>query len=177
MTAAFRVNPRIAGVLLLTTVAFAYLLLQTTRPARGTAAAPDCPTGPDCSGAGAADARQSNAEQQLAEKYAPILQLKEQAAPCDTDGEAYLPSPVEIVFDNPRVTLVLPVQGAQPSLAALTAEDLVEHRNNRDAYLDFPGTPGNPGCTYERDFQAFSAGVPVVAYARLQREDDNLALQ
>jgi hypothetical protein len=45
------------------------------------------------------------AEQQLADKFAPIAQLRQQEEACDGDGEAYFPAPVEIVLGNPEVVL------------------------------------------------------------------------
>jgi hypothetical protein len=50
-------------------------------------------------------AQQQSADDELAAKYAPIVYTKQQDEPCDRDGEAYYPSPVEIVLGNPNVAL------------------------------------------------------------------------
>ena len=42
---------------------------------------------------------------ELAERYAPVVFVKPQDAPCDTGGEPFEPAPVEIVLDNPEVFL------------------------------------------------------------------------
>ena len=44
-------------------------------------------------------------EQQLADKYAPIAELRQQEENCDRDGEGYFPAPVEVVLGNPEVAL------------------------------------------------------------------------
>ena len=67
--------------------------------------------GPSCTevAAGACaepGAQATTPEQQLADMYAPIVMLKRQERPCDRNGEAYLPAPVEVVFDDPQVALV-----------------------------------------------------------------------
>src|SRR5690606_30685878 len=86
-------------------------------------------------------------EEELALLYAPVLYLREQKRPCDREGGAYEPKPVEIVLDNPEVAL-RESNGKlikfAPSAADLFAADST-------TYLDFPGNPRRPGCRYERD--------------------------
>ncbi len=45
------------------------------------------------------------AAQQLAEMYAPVMMLKAEEFPCDTNGELYAPTSVDIVLDNPEIML------------------------------------------------------------------------
>ena len=45
------------------------------------------------------------AAQQLAERFAPIMMLKQQSEDCDPDGEPYRPGLVDVVLDNPAVAL------------------------------------------------------------------------
>ena len=52
-----------------------------------------------------AQSQAASPEQQLADLFSPIVYLKRQAHECDRNGEAYLPAPVEIVFDDPDVSL------------------------------------------------------------------------
>src|SRR5690606_7913766 len=106
---------------------------------------------------------------------APVLYLREQKRPCDREGGAYEPKPVEIVLDNPEVAL-RESNGTlikfAPSAADLFAAD-------PSTYLDFPGNPRRPGCRYERDYARFSEGEPAVAYAHIvpSEDGDTLALQ
>jgi hypothetical protein len=109
---------------------------------------------------------QASPEQELAERYAPIVYLKDQTGPCDKDGEAYAPVAVELVLDNPQVTLR---QSADdPGVAGATARDL--HEKGGDYYLDLPGDPSKPGCTYDTDFKALSGDAPNVVYAHVVTE-------
>jgi hypothetical protein len=88
------------------------------------------------SGAGAA----GSAEQQLAEKYAPVVGLK-QHEPCADTGEPYRPVPVETVLGQPDVVLL----GADGTVVkkAPTAADL--YGKGEDYWLDFPGDPLDAG--------------------------------
>ena len=52
-----------------------------------------------------AAAQAPSAEEQLAQRYAPIVALKEQSFDCDTSGEPYLPLPVDVVLGAPDVAL------------------------------------------------------------------------
>ena len=72
-------------------------------------------------GAAAAD----DAEQQLAERYAPIVGLKEHE-PCASTGEPYRPVPVETVLGQPDVVLLGPdgtVVKKAPTAADLYGKD------------------------------------------------------
>jgi len=127
-------------------------------------------------GARAAAAADASPEQQLADKYAPIVALKEQAKACDTNGEPYRPIPVDDVLGRKDVKLV----DSKGKLidAAPTAADLF--RRGESTYLDFPGSPLNPGCRYEKWAREIAAGTPTTAYAHVvaQRgKPGKLALQ
>jgi hypothetical protein len=120
--------------------------------------------------------------QELVEKYAPIMMLKEQEASCDPDGEPYAPQSVEIVLDNPDVVL-RQVGNQNPTLkVAPTAADL--YQRSEGFFLDFPGSALAPGCIYEQDFDRYTNTVtgerkPVV-YAHIATqadEPDKLAVQ
>ena len=111
-------------------------------------------------------------EQQLAEKYAPVVGLKEHE-PCAETGEPYRPVPVETVLGQPDVVLLGP-DGAVVKKAP-TAADLY---GKGDGYwLDFPGDPLDAGCTYEQWFNRIAAGKPTTAYAHIVGEEGKLALQ
>jgi hypothetical protein len=44
--------------------------------------------------------------QALTDKFAPVMYLAIQAAPCDKNGEAYFPAPVDMVLGNEQIVLM-----------------------------------------------------------------------
>jgi hypothetical protein len=113
-------------------------------------------------------------EQELVEKYAPVVMLKAQDGPCDPDGEPYSPQAVDIVLDNPDVVL-RQVGNDDPVLTtAPSASDL--YGLSEGFYLDFPGSSFDPACIYEQDFDRYTGTVtgqrkPLV-YAHIATQDD-----
>jgi len=99
----------------------------------------------------------TSAEQQLADKYAPIAELRQQEAPCDRKGEGYFPAPVELVLGNPEIVLKQATgeDSADDTVVMTgpTAQDLVGKDDTY--YLDFPGDPQRAKCTYEETFKRF----------------------
>lgn len=125
-----------------------------------------------------AAADEIDAERRLAERFAPVVILKEQVEDCDTSGEPFTPAPVEIVLDNPEVLLRQVGRDDPVLLRAPGASDLF--RLGDGTYLDFPGDALRPGCTYERDFRRFMEPHPTTVYAHVARQPDRpdvLALQ
>lgn len=118
----------------------------------------------------------SSPEQQLADRYAPVVALKQHSEPCSSDGEPYRPVPVDPVFARSDVRLV--DSGGRLIRTAPTAADLYG-RDDR-TYLDLPGSPLDPGCRYEQWADQVFAGEPTTAYAHVVVEPGNpgkLALQ
>jgi len=117
-----------------------------------------------------AAAQQSDAAQQLADKYAPVMMFKNQDAECDYDGEAYSPTTVDWLWNNPDVQLKAVGDGdAKNDLvvkSAPSAQDLVTA--GPDTYLDFAGDPRNPGCYFENYFKQKVAelGLEPTIYAK-----------
>jgi hypothetical protein len=112
----------------------------------------------------------------LAERYAPIVVTKDQAAACDTNGEPFRPVPVDVVLGRGEV--VLRAADGNVLVTAPTAADLFDAP--ADAYLDFPGNSLEPGCDYEQWFDEIAAGVPTTVYAHVLTETghpEELALQ
>ncbi len=121
-------------------------------------------------------------DEQLALKYAPVAVLKTQTKPCDTIGEPYAPTAVDVIFGNPLVKLRKrtsakkakddPVAAVAPDAAALAGK-------NGDYYIDLPGSPLDAGCTYEHFFKDVVGDEPPLAYAHIAREPgkDGIALQ
>jgi hypothetical protein len=118
-------------------------------------------------------------EQQLADKYVPIVMVKRQRHECDSDGEAFLPAPVEVVFDDPEVELVQAASRAVSDndliMTAPGIADLGEGDNS--IHLDFPGQPRNPGCTYEKWFRQRMAGHDPVTYVNFATNGGRFAIQ
>ncbi|MGE3797305.1 MAG: hypothetical protein AB7G88_05645 [Thermomicrobiales bacterium] len=116
-------------------------------------------------------AAQSSAEQELAERYAPVVMLRAQNADCDHDGEGYFPAPVDFLFDNPDIRLMANAGGDKKDDIVLaegvTPQDLAAAP--ADTYLDFPGNPRKPGCTYETYFKEKVAelGIRPTTYAHI----------
>ena len=104
---------------------------------------------------------------ELATKYAPIVVARDQTEPCG-DGEPYRPTPVTTVLGNPEVVLRGP-DGEQ--VAGPTAADLVG--KGEGWYLDYPGNPLDPGCTYDQWFRTASEGVQPTLYARLATDPEH----
>ena len=119
------------------------------------------------SGTGSADA-------QLAERYAPVVVVREQRQACGA-GEPYLPTSVDSVLGHPDVVLRGPDGEA---IVGPTAADLAGRGTGW--YLDLPGSPLSPGCDYETWFRDSSQGRPASVYARVATDPDHpgvLALQ
>ena len=45
------------------------------------------------------------AAKELADRYAPIVMLKDQEEECDTSGEPFAPMAVDVLLDNPQIAL------------------------------------------------------------------------
>lgn len=106
-----------------------------------------------------------SAEQQLADRYVPVVMLKKQLAPCDPGGEAYGPSSVDPILGNSRFTLL---KDSAPVMTGPTAADLYEKPTGYA--IDYPGNPLAAGCTYDQLARDLGMGVPPkdpVAYAHV----------
>ncbi|MCA9832362.1 MAG: hypothetical protein KC435_00280 [Thermomicrobiales bacterium] len=120
-------------------------------------------------------------EQQLADKYAPIMYLRTQDHQCGkppTEGEPYLPIPVDMILNNDRI-LVRDANTNEVVATGPSAQELATL--GADTYLDFPGNPLRPGCTYETDERAWIAeqGIEpsVYAHIKIDKENNKLVLQ
>jgi hypothetical protein len=120
-----------------------------------------------------AAAQEPDAAERLAERYAPVMYLKDQLAPCDTDGEPFLPAPIEVTFDERVIFRSEPgAPGEAPTLDGLFVAQ-------PDHYIDLPGHPRSPGCIYETDFKDVMGDQRPVVYAHIATEEGQpgLALQ
>ena len=109
----------------------------------------------------------------LAERFSPIVMVREQESACDDTGEPYLPVSVDMVLGHPDVLLRENAGGNRADDPVLMtgpeAEDLAAA--GPDTYLDFPGNPRSPRCTYERWFKANMDGHEPSVYARVAESD------
>jgi hypothetical protein len=117
-----------------------------------------------------ADLESDNPARALAERHAPRVVLKNQAAECDRQGEGYFPAPVEVVLDNPEVLLRQVGQGDPVVMRAPGARDLFGL--GEGFYLDFPGSSLSPGCIFERDFQRYVRDLVPTTYAHVVIQPD-----
>lgn len=120
----------------------------------------------------------SDDAQELAERYAPVVMLKEQSERCDPDGEAFAPMSVDVVLDNDDVTLRQAGTGDPVVRRGPTAADL--HGRGDGFFLDFNGLSLDAGCVYEEDYDAYTNGANPVVYTHVvQQADtpDQLAVQ
>lgn len=122
-----------------------------------------------------------SAEQQLAERYVPVAYLRYQEQACGVppyEGEPYVPLPVEMILNNERV-LVRDTETREVLASGVTAQELATY--GPETYLDFPGNPLRPGCTYETDERVRIAeeGLTPSTYAHIVFDEENnrLALQ
>ncbi|MFL6177404.1 MAG: hypothetical protein ACJ715_12200 [Ornithinibacter sp.] len=122
-------------------------------------------------GAGATPQRAAPAsaadEQALAEKYAPVVRLVTQAEDCGP-GEPFLPTDVDRLLGNDTVALRGPWTTDDLVKIAPTADDLGKGLSGY--HLDFPGSPLNPGCSYEQWADEETAGSAPTTYARVVSE-------
>src|SRR5215212_12273402 len=122
-------------------------------------------------GGGAVRARQGvTPEQELAGRFAPIIILQRQNAPCEPDGEPYLPAPVDVVFDDDAVVLR---QGPHQEPVTSPVENTDLFALHDDFATDFPGKPRTPGCDYETHFKALMGDRRPVVYASIASQDDH----
>jgi len=106
---------------------------------------------------------------ELAQRYAPVLFVRPQDGPCDTNGEPFEPAPVEIVLDNPEVFLRQAGNNDPVAMRGPAGADIYDLREGW--YLDFPGDALEPGCIFEQDFHRFFDGQSVM-YAHVLTDAD-----
>jgi hypothetical protein len=115
-----------------------------------------------------------SAAEELAEKYVPITELREETdPPCDTSQEQYQPTSVETVLGNPDVTLQHGGEGGAPLVdvrKAPTAADVAGLRG--PWYLNLEGRVLGNTCVYAKAFKKLidEGKAPAVTYAHIARE-------
>lgn len=115
-----------------------------------------------------------DAARELAERFVPIIMVKDQAEPCDPDGEPFWPMPVDVLLDNPEIALRQMSRENPVVMRGPSARDLFGLGDG--FFLDFPGDSLRPGCTYERDFEKYTADVEPTVYAHVVQQPDEPGL-
>jgi hypothetical protein len=118
-----------------------------------------------------------DADQALAERFAPVVRVVRQDVECGP-GEPFRPSDVDLILGDPSVALRDPWGGEDLTSVGPTAKDL--SRGLFGYHLDLPGNPLEAGCDYEQWVRAVSEGSAPTTYAHVATEDgvaDRLALQ
>lgn len=132
--------------------------------------------------ASAAQEEALSPEQILAERYVPVAYVRYQEHQCGVppyEGEPYLPLPVEMVIGNDRVLIRDGANNDEVVATGPTAQELATY--GPETYMDFPGDPRRPGCTYETDerLRIEEEGLVPTVYANFIFDEENgrLALQ
>jgi hypothetical protein len=115
-----------------------------------------------------------SAAQELAEKYVPIAEIREETdPPCDTSQEQYQPTSVETVLGNPTVLLQHDAEGGKLTTVrhAPTAQQIAGL--GEGWYLNLEGKALGNTCVYAKAFKKLLAEgkAPAVTYAHIARED------
>lgn len=127
-------------------------------------------------------AADASAAARLVEKHAPVMMIRKQEDPlCGTEGEQYQPMPVDAIFGDPRVRLMVNRRdgGVEPVTSAPDRREIAASDDRH--FIDLPGQPLGDTCVYSKDFDALKrAGkAPVTIYAHIARErgQSGIALQ
>lgn len=174
-----RSQGRVRGILVITIVILLGLVMPTV-PGVSAATSEE-----DLANTGSPWQSTGDAEQLLADRYAPIVYLRQISNDiCDTNNEGFDPIAVDAVLGRETVPLRVSESG-RPSgpLDTVATSPTTADLYGRDAnhFLDLPGSPLRPRCDYRRDYAAMVAAgeVEYVAYAHIYLEPgtDELALQ
>ena len=111
----------------------------------------------------------SAAAQQLAQRYSPIVMLRDFTKPCGP-GEAYVPMRVDALLGNPEIALRQVGNHDAVITWGPTAADL--YGRGTGTYLDLPGDALSPGCIYARDSARYTPLAKSAVYAHVTTQAD-----
>ena len=125
-----------------------------------------------CASVQTASAAASDPFHELAARYAPVVRLSEQIAPCSS-GESFEPIDVDAILGNHDVVL------RGPSRFRKVAPRAADISSDRRGYaLDFPGNAlSSSACSYETWQRRITARRTPTVYAHVATEAGKLALQ
>ncbi len=118
-----------------------------------------------------ADSVATDAEQELADRYSPVVMVQTQPTACSNDGEAFEPMSIDALLDNAQISLRQVGAGDPVVKWGPLASDLFGL--GEGFYLDFPGIAIEPECVYEQDFHRYTADLPPTVYARVVAQQDH----
>lgn len=133
--------------------------------------------------AGARAQEGPDSEQELADRYAPIVYLRQvNSNICDGDNEGFDPVAVDFVLGNEDIPLMTSENGEPSGQWSVVAEPPVAadlYGLQPPHFLNYPGSPLSPGCTYRQYFAENRDEARNVAYAHIYLEPgtDTLVLQ
>jgi hypothetical protein len=114
-----------------------------------------------------------SAAEELARKYVPITELREETdPPCDTAEEQYQPTSVETVLGNPTVLLQHEAEGS-PLTTVRRAPTAAQIAGLGEGwYLNLEGKVLDDTCVYAKAFKKLidEGKAPAVTYAHIARE-------
>jgi hypothetical protein len=110
------------------------------------------------------------AARELAERYSPVVVVREYPELCSGDGEPYVPMTVDAVLGNPEVALRQVGNGDQVIRWAPTAADLADR--GPGVYLDFAGDSLKPGCVFAQDSARYTPIDRSAIYAHVVQQPD-----
>jgi hypothetical protein len=113
-------------------------------------------------------AAETSAGATLADTYSPVIVLQPQRTPCGP-GEAYRPTPVDILLGNPEV--VLRNSDARILKRGPTAQDL--SAASAGDYIDLQGKPLRPRCFYEKQFKRWFDDRKPTVYAHIATDSEH----
>ena len=102
-------------------------------------------------------------EDALAQKYAPVVRLVDQPEECGP-GEPFIPTDVDVLFDEPTVAFRGPVEPHRPRQDRAVGN---RSRNRYEHHLDYPGDALDAGCDYELWARRLTAGSKPAVYAHV----------
>ena len=111
-------------------------------------------------------------EQELVDRFAPVVMIKKQTVECSADGEQFRPVAVDVIFGTDDVRLMHNEGGRAVEVKRnIQASDL--YGLDDTYYIDLPFDPRNPGCDYEKWGKKRMAelGIEPSLYARVATEE------
>jgi hypothetical protein len=112
--------------------------------------------------------------EELAQKYVPITELREETdPPCDTSQEQYQPTSVDTVLGNPDVVLQHGAEGGGPLVDVRHAPTAAQIAGlGHGWYLNLEGRVLGNTCVYAKAFKKLieEGKAPAVTYAHISRE-------
>jgi len=123
--------------------------------------------GPQLAAESQSPGQQKTPEEQLVERFVPILKIEAQDEECGS-GSVFDPAPVGYVLDQPGVEL-REIDLGQPLVTeSPSAQDLFE--KGEGFFVGWPGNPRNPGCDYDQDYLRIRGNDRALVYAHISTE-------